>query len=115
MSGRHLIHRCNTQRYTASSQGYGQKRTPAANLTAVHCRLQTKQQRAFNTLTGEWLVSTRYQMQFLRDADVIAGDRITAVTDEYGASIAGNFEVAGIIDRRAAMLRLKTAELNKVS
>jgi hypothetical protein len=114
-AGRHLLHRCDVQRYATAAQDYGKKRTPAAHLRGVHCRLKTETQRAFNSLTGQWLVSTRYWLQVMRDVDIVAGDRVTAVVDEYGASIPGDFEVAGAADRRAAMLRLKTLELNKVS
>lgn len=115
LDGRHLHHRCAVQRYAATAQDYGQKRTPAAHLSDVHCRLKTDTQRAFNSLTGQWMVSTRYRLQVQRTVDIIAGDRVTAVYDEYGAAIPGNFEVAGEATRRGAMMRLKTLELNKVN
>lgn len=113
--GRHLFHRCDVQRYDTTAQGYGSKREPAAHLRGVHCRLKTETQRGFNSLTGQWMVSTRYKLQVMKSADVIAGDRVTAVTDEYGADIDGNFEVASVMDRRGHTLRMKTLELNKVS
>lgn len=113
--GRHLTHRCNTQRYTATAQSYGRQRVPAAHLTAVHCRLKTETQRAFNSVTGEWLVSTRYKLQVLRSEDILAGDRVTAVIDEFGDNIPGDFEVAGEAVRRGAALWARTLELNKVA
>lgn len=114
-AGRHLFHRCDVQRYATTTQDYGQKREPAAHLSDVHCRLKTEPQRAFNSLTGQWMVSTRYRLQVMRDVDIVAGDRVTAVIDEYKTSIPGDFEVAGVADRRAVGLRLKTLELNKVN
>lgn len=114
-AGRHLIHRCDVQRYADAAQGYGDKRTPANHLTAVHFRLIEKTQRAFNSIAGQWVVSTRYQGMFLFSADVAAGDRITNVVDEYGEAVDGNFEVAGGMKRRGHAMRHKMLELHKVS
>jgi hypothetical protein len=113
--GSHLIHRCDVQRYTETSQGYGEQRTPAAHLSDVHCRLKTEQQRAFNSLTGQWLVTTRYKLlvQFLED--ITAGDRVTNIVDEYGVTDTHTYEVAGATPLRGHTLRLNKLELNKVS
>ncbi|MBX3056926.1 MAG: hypothetical protein KF770_10680 [Anaerolineae bacterium] len=113
--GRYLIHRCNTQRYTAVAQGYGRQRTPAAHLVAVHCRFKEEVRHAFNSVTGEWVVNTRYKLQVQRDEDIVAGDRVTGLIDEYGTAVPGDFEVAGGMTRRGASVRLRTLELNKVA
>jgi hypothetical protein len=115
MIGRHLIHRCDIHRYSSTEQGYGKKRVPSIEVTDVPCRLKEKVQRAFNSVTGQWMVDTRYTLQVEFGADLIAGDRVTNVVDEYGQAMLGNYEVAGVHHRRAASLRMKVAELNKVS
>lgn len=110
-----LIHRCAVQRYATAAEGYGSKRTAAAHLSDVHCRLQTKMQRAFNSLSGQWLVTTSYRLLVPYGTDVLAGDRITSVVDEDGNTVAGNWEVAGVLEKRGHATRHKSLELNKVA
>lgn len=115
MIGMTFVHRCDVQRYSTSAEGYGEKRTPVAHISGVHFRLKTETQRAFNSLTGQWMVSTRYRGLFPFDTDAIAGDRITNVVDEYGDAVAGNWEVKGVMPRRGHAGRHKSLELEKVS
>lgn len=110
-----LDHRCDVQRYTEAAQGYGEKRTAAAHLSGVHCRLAEKSERFFDSLAGQWRVTTAYRLLVPFATDIAAGDRVTNVTDEYGTAVAGNWEVAGVMKRRGQMGRHKSAELNKVS
>lgn len=113
--GRHLVHRCDTQRYSEVTQGYGSQRTPTDHLYSLHCRFKTDVQRGFNSVSGHWVVSTGYKLMVEFDADVVAGDRVTNVLDERGQAIPGNYEVAGAMERRGQAMRHKTLVLNKVA
>lgn len=121
--GFHLIHRCDVERYAEveGTQGYGEQKAPAAHLSRVHCRLKTEAQRGFNSITGQWVVSTRYKLLVQFDEDILAGDRITNLVDEYGKVDARRdgkphtYEVSGETPLRGHTLRLKKLELNQVT
>lgn len=115
MAGHLLIHRCTVQRRATVPRGYGKQATYDDHLTSEHCRLVTKGQRGFNSITAQFVTATSYMMIFRFDADVLAGDRVTGVLDESGAAIAGNFEIEAVIPRRGAVSRHKAATLNKVA
>lgn len=110
-----LHHRCDVQRYTTTAQGYGTKRTAAAHLTGVYCRLMTKTERAYNSLTAQWLVDTRYRLLMPYTTDVLAGDRIANLVDEDGDAVAGVWEVTGVLKRRGRTARHLSLDLQKVA
>lgn len=115
MIGHSLIHRCTVQRRSTKQRGYGSEAKYDNLLTSEHCRLVTKAQKGFNSITGQWVVTTNYLMLFQFGANVMAGDRVTGIVDESGAAISGNFEIEAVIPRRSQVSRLQAATLNKVS
>lgn len=115
MIGHSLIHRCTVERRSGTAKPYGNQATYTDHLLSEHCRLITKAQRGFNSITGLFQVATSYTMLFRFDTDVQAGDRINSIVDEAGVSIAGNFEIEGVLPRRGQVSRHKAAVLNKVA
>ncbi len=114
----HLVDHCDVERYTqsASGQGYGRKRVPAVHLSNVSCRLVTKTRRGFNSVTGEWLVTTEYKLLALHGADIEEGDRITSVVLQDGTLSQLDFEVdGGSIPHRGHMAWHKTLMLRRVT
>ena len=115
MIGHSLIHRCSVQHRSNTAKAYGAAAAYGTATTDVHCRLVIKSQKGFNSITGLFAVATTYTMLFKMNADVLAGDRISAVVDESGTAIAGNFEIEAVLPRRGAMSRHKATVLNKVA
>lgn len=113
----HLIDRCNVQRRSATSQGYGAKPAyAAAHLTGEPCRLVEKAQRGFNSITAQWITDTAYKMMFQSEADVLEGDRITNIVLQDGTKLTQNFEVeGGSLQHRGRMSRHRMVRLKKVS
>lgn len=112
----HLEHSCTIQRYTTSTDAYGnEKRTPADYAEEVPCRLITRAEKMADGVTGQILTSTGYRLLLAPDQDVIASDRITEIVNRAGVSIAGNYEVIAVIPHAGQMARLISCELEKVS
>jgi hypothetical protein len=111
----HFDHRCDVQRYSLAVDAYNnQARTPGPHLSDVPCRLVIKAQRGFNSLTGQWMVTTAYKLFVVHSLDVKAGDRITNLVDETGSINAHNFEVEAALPHRGRTVQHRTLELRKV-
>jgi len=112
----HLIHSCTIQRYTITSDAYGNSKRTATDLALrVPCRLIERAEKMADGVTGQILTSTSYRLLLDPDQDVIASDRITDIVDRTGSAISGNYEVMAAIPHEGQMTRLITCELNKVS
>lgn len=111
--------RCDVQRRATTAQGYGSKPSYSSHLTGQPFLLVTKTQRGFNSVTGEWLVSTSYAGHFPSDADVQEGDQLRNVSLDRNAdpeTIGGTFQVdGGAISRRGRGSRVKILGLRRVS
>lgn len=110
---------CDVQRRGTTAQGYGAKPSYAIHLTGQPFLLVAKAERGFNSVTGEWLVSTSYTGHFPAGVDVQEGDRLTNVSlDDKSDSedVGGTFQVdGGAIARRGRGSRVKIVGLKRVS
>ena len=109
-----LVDSCDVSRYAVTSQQYGSKRTPAAHLSDVPCRLVPKDARGFNSVTGEWMEETFYTLLTLADVDIEEGDRITNIRMHDDTLDQLNFEVDGILRRRGRMASHRRMKLKRV-
>jgi hypothetical protein len=110
---------CDVQRRAKVAQGYGSKPSYGEHLTGQPFLLVMKAQRGFNSLTGEWLVSTSYSGHFPAAVDIQEGDRLTNVAlNREGDSedIGGTFQVdGGVMPRRGRGTRVKIVGLKRVN
>lgn len=114
--GLYLVDRCDVKRKAASKQAYGSKPVYTDHLSAVPCRLDTTNQRGFNSITAEWVVTTVYQLEVQPNRDIQEGDRITNIRLQDGTLMIENFEVdGGAIPLRGRMAALTILSLKKVS
>ena len=110
-----LVDHCDVSRYTVTAQAYSTKRTPAAHLSDVPCRLVIKEQEGFNSVTGEWVTRETYLLLTLPDVDIEEGDRVTNVRSHNDTLDQLNFEVdGGALKRRGRMARLRSMKLKRV-
>jgi len=110
-----LVDSCDVWRYASTSQAYGKKRTPAIHLSDVPCRLIIKEQRGFNSVTGEWLKQTTYRLLTLHDVDLVEGDRVTNIRMHDATLDNLNFEVdGGALVRRGRMAAHRSMSLKRV-
>ena len=110
---------CDVQRRATVAQGYGSKPSYAEHLTGQPFLLVMKAQRGFNSLTGEWVVSTIYNGHFSAAVDIQEGDRLTNVAlnrEGNSEDIGGTFQVdGGVIPQRGRGTRVKIVGLKRVS
>lgn len=112
----HLSDTCTIQRYEATTDAYGNDtRTPADWARYVPCLVVTDKDLFMDNLTGQPMTATAYRVLVAADQDVIAGDRLTDIVNRGGSSVAGNFEVTGVIPRNGQMTRLVELTVNKVA
>lgn len=111
-----LVDKCSTKRRGREAQPYGGKPQYLERpLTDAPCRLKTKTERGFNSITAEWVVTTDYELHLQADADIREGDRVN-ITLQDGTVIPENLEVdGGAIQRRGRMDQIKLVSLKKVS
>ena len=111
----YLVDRCDVSRYTVTAQAYGSKRTPAAHLSDVPCRLVIKEQKGFNSVTGEWVKRADYTLLTLADVDIEEGDRVTNIRMHNDTLDQLNFEVdGGALKRRGRMAVHRRMKLKRV-
>jgi hypothetical protein len=112
---RGFIHTCNTQRATATTDVYrNKKRSYTSQLTAQPCRLVINTEAKIMDVTAELVIVDKYKLFLPFSADVLAGDRVTSVTLEDGTVVSETLDVYAILPRRGASIRHKTAILKKV-
>ena len=110
-----LVDRCDTLRRTVTAQAYSSKRTPEPHLSSVPCRLVVKEQKGFNSVTGEWVKQTDYTLLTLPDVDIEEGDRVTNVRMHNDTLDRLNFEVdGGALKRRGRMAVHRRMKLKRV-
>ena len=110
-----LVDSCDVSRYTVTAQVYGSKRTPAAHLSDVPCRLVIKDQHGFNSVTGAWVKKTDYTLLTLADVDIEEGDRVTNVRMHNDVLDDLTFEVdGGALKRRGRMAMHRRMKLRRV-
>lgn len=111
--------RCDVKRRATTAQGYGSKPSYALHLTGQPFLLVTKTQRGFNSVTGEWLVSTSYTGHFPTGTDIQEGDQLANVSLDDNADsdvVGGTFQVdGGAVSRRGRGSRVKIVGLKRVS
>lgn len=114
-----LIDRCDTERRGVTDEPYGGKPAYTSHLTGVACRLVTKQQQGFNSITAQWLVTTQYTLELMHGTDIREGDRITNLVldrDRNEEAVSGTFQVdGGIMPSRGRVHRLLKATLKRVA
>jgi hypothetical protein len=110
---------CDVERRSATAQGYGSKPSYATHLTGQPFLLVARQQRGFNSITAEWIVSTRYTAHFPAETDIREGDRLSNVSlnrEADSEDVDGTFQVdGGVLPRRGRGSRVKIVELRRVS
>lgn len=101
-------------RPTTSSEPYGGKDVPAVHLTDAQCRLTEKEQRGFNSLTGQWVIDTAYKVQFPHTADVKVGDQLRNIRRDGQTAVSVILEITGGGKRRGHLSRLKSFSLKSI-
>jgi hypothetical protein len=110
-----LIHTCTIERATETLDAYrNAKQTWAAVAAGVPCRLVEKSARALVSERVESTVITTYTLLVSPDVDLRERDRISRVTLEDGTTVNDTFVVTGILARRGATLRHRSALLSRV-
>ena len=110
-----LVDHCDVLRYTVTAQAYGSKRTPEPHLSDVPCRLVIKEQKGFNSVTGEWMKDTDYTLLTLPDVDIEEGDRVTNVRMHNDTLDQLLFEVdGGALKRRGRMATHRRMKLKRI-
>jgi hypothetical protein len=112
----HSHHRCTVERPVRSLDGQRNATTRwASHLAGVACRLVVKTQRVPAGVLAEEPVITTYTLLIPGDVDVRQGDRIVDVVDQAGAVVdAGPFRIAAALPRRAASIRHRSYQLERL-
>lgn len=112
----HLIHSCTVERPTSAADALGNKRrTFAAHLSNIACRLVRKTQTGRDSISGAYMVSNNDLLLVSANADINVGDRITNIVYEDGTAEALRFEVRSSITRRGVGQRHRSLALEQVT
>lgn len=110
-----MVDKCSTKRRGREAQAYGGKPQYLDQpLTDVPCRLKTKTQHGFNSITAEWVTTTNYELHLPASADIREGDRVD-ITLQDGTSIPDLKVDGGAIQRRGRMEQVKLVSLKRIS
>lgn len=114
--GLFLADRCDVKRPSKSVQAYGSKDVPQNHLSDEPCWLETKTQRGFSSITGQWVVTTTYDLHVRNGRDLREGDIITNIRLQDGTLLTNEFSVdGGVIPTRGRMLAVTTLSLKQVA
>lgn len=95
-------------RPVVSNEPYGGRDVPGQHICDLPCRLSEREQRGFNSVTGQWVITTDYHLQIGHNADVRVGDQVRNIRRDRGTAVPAILEIVGGGKRRGKLVRMKS-------